>query len=74
MHARWHAAQLIILTIIAALLLIRPVMKPNSLQVGQLFVAMPFGILVGLMMDNFSEMAITVESLPNFFRCADFRG
>ena len=60
--------QLGILTVIAATLLIRPIMKPNSLDTGQLFVAMPFGLMVGLMMDNFSEMAITVESLPVFFR------
>ena len=64
------AAQLVILTIIAATLLIRPIMKPDSLERGQLFVGMPFGLLVGLMMDNFSEMAITVESLPIFFRCS----
>ena len=58
------------LTIIAATLLIRPVMAPNSLQVGQLFVSMPFGLLVGLMMDNFSEMAILIETQPVFFQCA----
>ena len=50
------------MTIIAATLLIRPVMKPDSLEIGELFVAMPFGLLVGLMMDNFSEMAMLVES------------
>ena len=67
-----HAAcvlQLAVLTIIAATLLIRPVMKPDSLEIGELFVAMPFGLLVGLMMDNFSEMAMLVESQPVFFRC-----
>ena len=59
-----------ILTLFASLLLIRPIMKPNSLQVGQLFVGMPFGLLVGLMMDNFSEMAILIETQPVFFRCS----
>ena len=60
------------MTIIAATLLIRPVMPPDTLQIGQLFVGMPFGLLVGLMMDNFSEMAIVVETQPVFFRCAGF--
>lgn len=63
-----------ILTIIAATLLIRPVVPPNSLQIGQLFVGMPFGLLVGLMMDNFSEMAILIETQPVFFRQASYVG
>ena len=70
---RWRVVrcgvQVVVLTIIAATLLIRPIMKPDSLQVGQLFVAMPFVMLVGLMMDNFSEMAILIETQPVFFRC-----
>ena len=60
--------QLIVLSIVAATLLIRPVMYTNSVPDGQLFVSLPFAMMVGLMMDNFSEMSITLESMHVMFR------
>ncbi|KAK9804995.1 hypothetical protein WJX73_009787 [Symbiochloris irregularis] len=64
----FRIAQMVVLVIIASTLLIRPIMHPDNFETGQLFVSMPFGILVGLMMDNFSEMAFMVETLPVYFR------
>ena len=43
-------------------------MYTNSVPDGQLFVALPFAMMVGLMMDNFSEMSITLESMHVMFR------
>ena len=52
----------------AATLLIRPIMYQNSIPDGQLYIALPFAMMVGLMMDNFSEMSITLESMHVMFR------
>ncbi len=60
--------QLVVLSIVAGTLLIRPIMHTNSVEDGQLFVALPFAMMVGLMMDNFSEMSITLESMHVMFR------
>ena len=60
--------QLVILSIVAGSLLIRPIMYTNSVADGQLFVSLPFAMMVGLMMDNFSEMSITLESMHVMFR------
>ena len=60
--------QLIVLSIVAGTLLIRPIMYTNSGPDGQLFVSLPFAMMVGLMMDNFSEMSITLESMHVMFR------
>lgn len=60
--------QLVVLSIVAGTLLIRPIMYTNSVPDGQLFVALPFAMMVGLMMDNFSEMSITLESMHVMFR------
>ena len=60
--------QLIVLSIVAGTLLIRPIMYTNSVPDGQLFVSLPFAMMVGLMMDNFSEMSITLESMHVMFR------
>ena len=65
----FHAwLQLIVLSIVAGTLLIRPIMYTNSVPDGQLFVSLPFAMMVGLMMDNFSEMSITLESMHVMFR------
>lgn len=60
--------QLIVLSVVAGTLLIRPIMYTNSVPDGQLFVSLPFAMMVGLMMDNFSEMSITLESMHVMFR------
>lgn len=60
--------QLVVLSIVAGTLLIRPIMHTNSVPDGQLFVALPFAMMVGLMMDNFSEMSILLESMHVMFR------
>ena len=60
--------QLVILSVVAGTLLIRPIMYTNSVPDGQLFVSFPFAMMVGLMMDNFSEMSITLESMHVMFR------
>lgn len=60
--------QLTVLSIVAATLLIRPIMHQNSVADGQLYIALPFAMMVGLMMDNFSEMSITLESMTVMFR------
>ena len=62
--------QLIVLSIVAGTLLIRPIMYTNSVPDGQLFVSLPFAMMVGLMMDNFSEMSITLESMHVMFIAA----
>ncbi|KAL3156297.1 hypothetical protein ABBQ32_012567 [Trebouxia sp. C0010 RCD-2024] len=64
----FRIAQLVVLSIVAGTLLIRPIMHTNSVSDGQLFVALPFAMMVGLMMDNFSEMSITLESMHVMFR------
>lgn len=56
------------LAIVAATLLIRPILKHDTTEDGMLFISVPFAILVGLMMDNFSEMAITIDSLEVFYK------
>lgn len=60
--------QLTVLSIVAATLLIRPIMHQSSVSDGQLYIALPFAMMVGLMMDNFSEMSITLESMHVMFR------
>ena len=52
----------------ASTLLIRPIMHTSSVADGQLFISLPFAMMVGLMMDNFSEMSITLESMHVMFR------
>ncbi|KAL3152681.1 hypothetical protein ABBQ38_012276 [Trebouxia sp. C0009 RCD-2024] len=64
----FRIAQLVVLSIVAGTLLIRPIMHTNSVSDGQLFVALPFAMMVGLMMDNFSEMSIALESMHVMFR------
>ncbi|KAA6418150.1 MAG: ATP-binding cassette transporter [Trebouxia sp. A1-2] len=64
----FRVAQLIVLSVVAGTLLIRPIMYTNSVPDGQLFVSLPFAMMVGLMMDNFSEMSITLESMHVMFR------
>ncbi len=60
--------QTALLAIVAATLLIRPILKHDTPEDGMLFISVPFAILVGLMMDNFSEMAITIDSLEVFHK------
>lgn len=55
------------IALIVATLLIRPTMSQNSVTDGQLYVTVPFGLLVMIMMDNFAEMAILVEGLDTFY-------
>lgn len=59
---------MVVLSVVAGTLLIRPIMHTDSVPDGQLFVALPFAMMVGLMMDNFSEMSITLESMHVMFR------
>ena len=52
------------------------VLAPDDVAAGNILdcklnlcgAAVPFAILVGLMMDNFSEMAITIDSLEVFHK------
>ena len=60
--------QTALLAIVAATLLIRPILKTDTPEDGMLFIGVPFALLVGLMMDNFSEMAITIDSLEVFHK------